>query len=252
MNTLKNVGCGGRCDDTARFPITMAFQPVVDIQNKKIYAYEALVRGLNGEGAAHVLSNVTSETIYAFDQACRVKAIELAANLGLQKRLNINFLPNAVYDPTACLQKTIHAAKEANFPTDLITFEFTENEQIIDREHLKNIIITYKDNGFITAIDDFGAGYSGLSLLADFQTDVIKIDREIIIEIHKSKARQAIVLGILKMAELLDIKVVCEGIETFDEYTFLKESGVQYMQGFLFAKPAIEYLAQDSEINWQE
>lgn len=159
-------------------------------------------------------------------------------------------MPNAVYHATACLQKTLTTAKANNFPTDLITFEFTENEQIVDREHIKNIIMTYHDNGFVTAIDDFGAGFAGLSLLADFQTDIIKVDRELIINIDQNLARQAILVGILKMAQMMGLKIVCEGVETPEEYKFLKESGVQFMQGYLFAKPAIERLVLDSEINW--
>lgn len=250
MSVSEAVGCGGQCDDMAQFSITMSFQPVVDVIKQEIYAYEALVRGLNGEGAGQVLARVTNDNMYAFDQACRVKAIELAAHLGLKKRLNINFMPNAVYHPTACLQKTLAAAKENKFPTDLITFEFTENEQIADRAHIKNIILTYHDNGFVTAIDDFGAGFAGLSLLADFQTDIIKVDRELIINIDQNLARQAILVGILKMAQMMGLKVVCEGVETPEEYKFLKENGVQFMQGYLFAKPAFERLVLDSEINW--
>jgi EAL domain-containing protein (putative c-di-GMP-specific phosphodiesterase class I) len=69
----------------------MAFQPVVDIKERRIDAYEALVRGPNGEGAMHVLSQITSANRYAFDQACRVKAIEMASALGIECGLNINF-----------------------------------------------------------------------------------------------------------------------------------------------------------------
>lgn len=235
-------GCKGQCDDLGQFDITMAFQPVVDIQQKEIYAYEALVRGLNGEGAGEVLSHVTEDNRYAFDQTCRIKAIELASELNLTKRLNINFMPNAVYHPQACLRKTIEAAEKYKFPAQLITFEFTENEQIIDRTHLVNIIKTYQKNGFRTAIDDFGAGFAGLSLLAEFQTDILKIDRELVEGIHTNVSRQAILSGILKTTEMLGMAVVCEGIELEEEYLFLKDLGVRYMQGFYFAKPQIEVL----------
>jgi len=242
--------CPGNCRDFSQFEITMAFQPVVDVVQRDIYAYEALVRGLNGESAGHVLSQVTNENRYGFDQCCRVTAIQLASKLGLKKRLNINFMPNAVYHPQACLQKTIQAARKAGFPANLITFEFTENEEIIDHAHLINIIETYKEYGFNTAIDDFGAGYAGLSLLADLEVGIVKIDRNMIANIGEDIKRQAILKGIMTTAAILDFQIVCEGVETVSEYKFLAEAGIRYMQGYLFAKPTFEQILDVSQINW--
>lgn len=244
------AGCGGRCASLPDFAFQMAFQPVVDLAARRIYAYEALVRGPNGESAASVLDAVTDENRYAFDQACRVKAILTAAACGLDRRLNINFLPNAVYHPEACLRLTIAAAREYNFPADLITFEFTENEQILDREHLKRIIETYRANSFRTALDDFGAGYAGLSLLADFQTDIIKIDRVLVDRVDQNRPRQAIIAGIIKTAEMLGLSVVAEGVERPEEVRQLRAMGINLFQGFLFAKPALGSLARDTDIPW--
>src|SRR4051812_23013604 len=104
-------GCEG-CRNAEPFPIafTMAFQPIVDISAGSIWGYEALVRGANGEGAAAVLGQVTEANRYTFDQACRVKAIELAGRLlprDSTARLSINFMPNAVYEPRACIKATL-------------------------------------------------------------------------------------------------------------------------------------------------
>lgn len=241
--------CGGECADRLDFPIAMAFQPVVDVVERRIYAYEALVRGVNGESAASVLSQVTEENRYSFDQACRVKAISTAARLGLDRRLNINFMPNAVYHPEACLRVTLKAARDHGFPTDLITFEFTEDEQVVDRPHLKSIVETYRQHGFKTALDDFGAGFAGLSLLADFQTDIIKLDRCLVDGIDASKPRQAIVAGLVKTAEMLNLSVVAEGVERQEELALLKDMGIRYFQGFLFARPALERLIGEAEIS---
>ena len=78
------------------FKIRMAFQPIIDWQSKSIFAYEALVRGPEGEGAGWVFQHINDDNKYYFDQACRVKAIETAAKLGCNSFLSINFLPNAV------------------------------------------------------------------------------------------------------------------------------------------------------------
>ncbi len=148
---------------------TMAFQPIVDVMTGEIYAFEALVRPPNGGGAIDVLNQVTDENRYTFDQACRVKAITLAARLGMQSFLSINFLPNAVYQPAACIQLTLESAARAKFPLHHIIFEVTESEPTRDPEHLAGIFAEYKRHGMLTAIDDFGAGHSGLNLLAQFQ-----------------------------------------------------------------------------------
>lgn len=243
-------GCGGACTVTEEFDFVMAFQPVVDVEAKVIYGYEALVRGPNGEGAGTVLGQVTESNRYAFDQACRVKAIAAASRLGLTQRLNINFLPNAVYHPEACLRLTLAAAEEYSFPRELITFEFTEDERVIDRNHLKNIISTYRNHGFKTALDDFGAGYAGLSLLADFQPDYIKIDRCLVSGIDQDPVRQAIIHGVLKTASLLNLSVVAEGVERPEEVSFLRQQGVRLFQGFLYAKPVINKLTSTDEIVW--
>jgi len=179
-----------------------------------------------------------------------VKAIAAAAALGLDRRLNINFLPNAVYHPEACLSLTLQAAREHGFPLELITFEFTENEQIVDREHLKSIIASYRRHGFQTALDDFGAGYAGLSLLADFQTDVVKIDRCLVSEIDRERPRQAIVAGLMTTARLLGLTVVAEGVERLAEVRTLQTLGVTLFQGYHFARPALGRLVSDDEIPW--
>jgi hypothetical protein len=97
------------------FPFGMAFQPIVDVNTSKVFAYEALVRGERGESAGSILGQVTKANRYAFDQSCRVKAISLATQLGLADtgaQLSINFMPGAVYSPAACIQLTLATARE--------------------------------------------------------------------------------------------------------------------------------------------
>jgi EAL domain-containing protein (putative c-di-GMP-specific phosphodiesterase class I) len=137
---------------TPIFSFTMAFQPIIDLQEQRIDAYEALVRGPDGSGAGSVLAQVNAENVYAFDQACRVKAIEMAARLGMDRQLSINFLPNAVYEPRACIRATLDAAARTGFRPDRLTFEIVESETISDTEHLLNIISEYRRQGFRIAL----------------------------------------------------------------------------------------------------
>ncbi|OYX34019.1 MAG: diguanylate phosphodiesterase [Caulobacterales bacterium 32-69-10] len=223
----------------------MAFQPIVDAGSRDIFAYEALVRGVDGEGAADILSLVDMTNRRDFDQQCRITAMECAARLGLKDSsaaLSINFMPNAVTDAAACTRIAKAAAEKLNFPTQRIIFEFTEGEQIDDPTHLGRIIAAYRDAGFRTAIDDFGAGYSGLTLLAKFQPDIVKLDMELVRGIDSDRVRRCIVSSIRRMCDELGIVLVAEGIETMGEYAVLRDLGVSLLQGFLFARPQTETL----------
>jgi EAL domain-containing protein (putative c-di-GMP-specific phosphodiesterase class I) len=231
------------CREEVSLPsITMAFQPIIDIERAEVYAYEALVRPLGGGSAADVLGQITPENRYAFDQLCRVTAIEHAARLGMQTLLSINFLPNAVYQPAACLRKTFEAAERAHFPLHHLMFEVTENEEARDVGHLQNIFAEYKRHGMITAIDDFGAGHAGLNMLADFQPDVLKIDMALTRAINADAVRYSIVSAIVGLCNSLSISVIAEGVETVEEAVTLRELGVRLFQGYLFSRPAIDTL----------
>ena len=222
----------------------MAFQPIIDIESSDVYAYEALVRPTGGGSAADVLSHINEQNRYSFDQACRVKAIELAAQLGMEAILSINFLPNAVYQPAACLQKTFEAARRAQFPVHHLMFEVTENEPSRDVGHLQSIFSEYRRHGMITAIDDFGAGHSGLNMLADFQPDVLKIDMALTRAIHADGVRTKIAGAIIGLCRNLHISVIAEGVETIEEAAALRALGVRLFQGYLFARPAVEALPE--------
>jgi EAL domain-containing protein (putative c-di-GMP-specific phosphodiesterase class I) len=93
-----------------------------------------------------------------------------------------------------------------------LIFEFTESERI-EPEHLRNIVASYRQMGFETAIDDFGAGHSGLGLLADLQTDVIKLDMDLVRGIDTSLPRRLIIGSLVKLARSMNIRVVAEGLE---------------------------------------
>lgn len=227
----------------------MAFQPIVDMRTRSVFAYEALVRGTAGEAAGTILSQVNPDNRYVFDQTCRRTAVALAARLQMPCFVSINFLPNAVYQAATCIRATLEAARQHGFPTSRLIFEITENEELVDKEHLKDIIREYRRQGFKTAIDDFGAGYAGLNLLAEFQPDIIKLDMALVRHIDTDPVRQAIVRGILGVCVALHIEVIAEGVETHEELVLLHGMGIRLFQGYLFARPGFESLP---EVAWPE
>jgi EAL domain-containing protein (putative c-di-GMP-specific phosphodiesterase class I) len=251
LDALSTINCGS-CGTSERlgFQFDFAYQPIVDVAGRSIYAHEALVRGPAGEGALTVLSQVTEHNRYRFDQACRVKAIKTAAQLGMKERLSINFLPNAVYKPEVCIRTTLEAARAHGFPIDHIIFEVTEGERVEDGPWLASILREYKLQGFLTAIDDFGAGYAGLTLLADFTPDLIKLDMALVRGVEASKSRQAIARGLLRICQEIGITVIAEGVETTSERDFFLHEGVTLMQGYLFAKPAFRASTSAASVAW--
>ncbi len=239
------VGCI-RCRNNRPFemPLKMAFQPIVDVDAKRVFAYEALVRGANGESAGQVLAAVEAEDLYSLDQTCRVLAIDTAQRLGMDTFLSINFMPNAVYEPATCIRLTLAAAHKVGFSPQKLIFELTESEKISDPAHALRIIKDYQQRGFLTAIDDFGAGYSGLNLLADFQPHLVKLDMALTRDIDRDPVRRAIVGGVIGTCHALACKVVAEGVERPGELDTLRAMGVSLFQGYLLARPGLEMLPE--------
>jgi len=245
LKERRSLGCVACSEGNGLdFEFTMAFQPIVNSTTRAIYGHEALVRGPNREGAGEIIKKVNEANRYKFDQGCRRTAIQLAAQLGNAEFLSINFMPNAVYRPELCIKTTLEAAERVGFPIDRIIFEFTEGDRVVDVKHLRGIVDYYQAQGFKTALDDFGAGYAGLNLLAEIQTDLIKIDMELIRGIATNRPRQAIVKSVVRLCADLNIDVIAEGIETYEELTALRSFGIELFQGYYFAKPAFEALAE--------
>lgn len=235
------------------FEITMVFQPIVDVRQRSIWAYEALVRGTDGSSAMETLARVNDQNRYLFDQTCRVKAIELAATLGLAAngaRLSVNFMPGAVYSPAACIRKTLEAARVHGFPLNALVFEITEAERVLDTPHIQRIATEYARHGFAMALDDFGAGFSGLNLLAEVPSiGIVKLDGALIRNIHENPRTASIVAAMVELCAGLGVEVIGECVETAAEYTCLHKLGIRLMQGYLFARPGYECLPA---ITWPE
>ena len=224
----------------------MAFQPIVDVLARRLYAQEALVRGLHGESAGEVIGRVGADDIYRFDQTCRATAIREATRLGLATRLHVNFMPNAVYNPENCIRLTLATADECGLPHSSLTFEIVEGEKISDIGHVKSIFAHYRSLGFLTALDDFGEGYSGFNLLSEIRPDIVKLDMRLIHGIDGDRFRGALVSGFASICRELEILIIAEGVETPAESGLLLDHGITLQQGYLFARPMFRGLATPS------
>ena len=219
---------------------TFAFQPIVDTMAREVVSYEALIRGLGNLPAYRILEQVPAERMHLFEEKARIEAINLATRLGICCDLNLNLLPRSLYTSPTAILSTIEAAHRNHLPITRIVIEVTEGEVIVDTAHFAELINEYRALGMKFAIDDFGAGYSGLNLLVNFQPDQIKLDMFLVRGIDGHGPRQAIVRAIDQVCFDLGIDVIAEGVETIAEYEWLADQGVRLFQGYLFAKPGFE------------
>ena len=238
------------CEDPRRAAVacvpafSYAFQPIVDVVAREVYSYEALIRGRANEPAFRVLERVPAHAKYQFDEDSRVAALALAVQLGLNCHLNLNFLPQGLDASDASITSTLAAAARYALPIDRVILEVTEGEVIADYVRLGQQLNEFRGVGLKVAIDDFGAGYAGLNMLADFQPDQIKIDMNLVRGIERHGPRQSIVRAVVQVCGDLGIDVIAEGVESLGEYAWFAEQGVHLFQGYLFAKPGFESLPQ--------
>lgn len=221
---------------------SFSYQPIVDVKAGDVFSYEALIRGSGNEPAGDVLQRARDEGITDFDKESHAHAIKLAASLGIATRLNLNFLPSSIESSSSAVSSALTTAEDCNISADRIVLEVLESEIIQDLARFKSAVDRYRAAGVLFAIDDFGAGYAGLNLLADFQPDVLKLDMNLVRDIERRGPRQAIVRGVLKTCSNLGIDVVAEGVETEGEYLWLKDEGIFLFQGRFFAEPGFESL----------
>lgn len=226
-------------------PFSMAFQPIVDLENTRIVAYEALVRGLRNEPAASILSSVRVGGRANIDRQCRLTAIEVASSLGVlatgaDLAINVNARPASNEIPN--LPATIDAAERAGLPLNRLILEITEQERIRKPAQLQRSIQHLRDHGLRIAVDDFGAGFAGLTLLAAFRPDILKIDIALTRDVQNRLASRVIVRSVVQVCRELNIQLIAEGIESPAQQHALQDLGIRYMQGHHFAAPAFEAL----------
>ncbi|HEY9856782.1 MAG TPA: EAL domain-containing protein [Stenomitos sp.] len=223
--------------------LTTHFQPIVSAADTaRIYAHEALMRGIEPDGSLVYppkILNLARDAgmLFQLDLLARLTAVRQAHRHGIPQRVFINFNPAAIYDPTHCLRSTIQAVDEAGIPRENIVFEIVESDHTQDLNHLKAIIAYYREQGFQVALDDLGAGYSSLNLLHQLRPDFVKLDMELVRNVHLDPYKGLITRKILEIAQHLGIQTVAEGVEYVEELEWLREHGADFVQGYLVAKP---------------
>jgi EAL domain-containing protein (putative c-di-GMP-specific phosphodiesterase class I)/GGDEF domain-containing protein len=224
------------------------FQPIVDTRQGCLLGHEALIRGPAGHRLEYpsALFDEAKQTglLSELDLACREAAMQASHRLQMDGLLFINVNPNVLLDkqhPRGCTQRM---AQELGIPASRIVIELSEQYPIQDPEGLKSAVDRYRRLGFQIAIDDLGAGYSGLKLWSEIKPDYVKIDRYFIQDIHQDPIKREFVQSILTLARGMQSRIIAEGIETREELQQLQNMGVYYCQGYYLGRPASTPLLQ--------
>ncbi|MGK3143561.1 diguanylate phosphodiesterase [Pantoea sp. C2G6] len=227
-----------------------ALQPIVDVASRRIVSCEALIRGPKGASPAEYFAQLHESERYQADLHSKSYAFQLAGHLDLREQtISVNLLPMSLVVIEDAVEYLIQQIRHQGLRPEQVVVEVTEDEVISRFDAFQSAVQQLKAAGISLALDDFGAGFAGLSLLADFQPDKVKIDRKLITDIHCSGPRQAIVRAIITCCQALEITVIAEGVEKIEEWLWLEGAGVRYFQGFLFARPALNTLPP---ISWPE
>lgn len=220
--------------------VQIAFQPIVDLKRQAVHAYEALVRGAQGEGASEVLAAVPHGRRPVFDHRTMLLALFTAARLKLGTRLALNLAPSAFVHPGTIMSLRAAAASVGLAPRNII-LELSESEPL-NQQRIAESLHAYQAMGFVVAIDDFGAGHAGLGLLASYQPQLLKIDMHLVRGVGEDTVRQAIIESVIGIAGKLGCTLIAEGVETAADARQLLDLGIHLQQGYLFARPALEAL----------
>ncbi|HEY4469184.1 MAG TPA: diguanylate phosphodiesterase, partial [Klebsiella sp.] len=224
----------------AQAECSFAFQPVIDPFAKEIVSFEALLRTTSGESPAVYFDGLSREDIYWADLHSKRIAFAMAGCLRLRGRtLSINLLPMTLVNVPEAVEFLLTEIKANGLIPEQIIVEFTENEAISRIDEFTDSVRRLKSAGIRVAIDHFGAGFAGLLLLAQFQPDRIKINRQLVKDIHKHGPKQAIVQAIIKCCNSLEIAISAVGIERPEEWMWLESAGIAHFQGNLFASPCL-------------
>ena len=222
--------------------IETLLQPIVSLRDGSIYGFEALSRGPK-ESPFHFPATLFDyaeqyKATWDLESLCRKKALEKAGTLELESKLFINVSPKIIQDPKFSKGFTKEYLASVSLNSQNIIFEITEKEAAQNISNFTKILSNYQDQHYKIAIDDAGAGYSGLNLISDLKPDFIKLDMKLIRNIHKDVTKQSLVKSMGEFCSLTNTRLIAEGIETKDELVKLIELGVHYGQGYFIQRPS--------------
>ena len=228
-------------DIIIRQRVTTAYQPILLLQDRTVLGFEALSRGPRGTGleAPDDLFGAATEheLLIELDRLCRARALLSSGRIPSNARIFINTLPATIRDPQFRGKPLIDFLDRAQVAPARIVIEITEKLVIENYALFREAMAYFTDLGMSFAVDDVGAGYSGLESIARLKPAFLKIDTMLVRDVHASLVNREMVKAIISMGQGIGATVIAEGIQTEEEAAALLRMGVSYGQGFYLARP---------------
>jgi diguanylate cyclase (GGDEF)-like protein len=222
--------------------LTPLFQPIVSLQHQQIFGYEALIRGPSASPLHSPINLFNTANRHGrlaeLDLLCRETVIRRYGELGLTGKLFINTSPAALLQNDYPHGLTLQFLKEAGLSPEQVVIELTEQYPIDDYDLMRKATRHYREMGFSIAIDDLGAGYSGLRTWSELKPDFVKLDRHFLQNIHEDRQKRQFVQSMIDIAQSIGCQVIGEGVEIRQEYLAAQSLDMQFAQGYYFARPS--------------
>jgi len=221
--------------------ITSVYEPIVEVESRTVYGYEALARGPAGSEfhSPYALFAMATEQdlLFQLDCLCRQSGLHGARELPGGAKLFLNVRPTTIHDPAfraESISKTLEACGLR--PSDMV-FEISEQESIGNFDIFREVRDYYRRLGFQIALDDTGAGYASLEAVMELSPDFIKVDRAFVHGIDEDPGRQELLRALRSVADRIGARIIGEGLDTLEELATLGRLGIPFGQGWLFGKP---------------
>ncbi|TVS09698.1 MAG: EAL domain-containing protein [Wenzhouxiangella sp.] len=220
--------------------IHFAFQTIMDSAALDVVAFEALVRGIRGEPAATVISRIDHDQRFAFDQACRIRAIEAASRNELDADLHLNCSDVKPANVELVCAVILHMARRYGIERERIVLELANLDTLCSRGQLDEVSKGFADAGLRTLADNFGRRNADLRPVALFRPEQLKLDRHLVQAIDQNLPHQAIVHASARLCRDLGIRLIAAGVETIEEFQWLQDAGIERFQGYFFSHPGLD------------
>ncbi|PCJ19650.1 MAG: hypothetical protein COB04_05610 [Gammaproteobacteria bacterium] len=217
------------------------FQPIVSVKDSSVYGFEALARGPEHSpfyGAEDLFSRAADQGyLEAMNELTSQLAIERFKQQSLDSKLFINFSPQSITQTPSGLLGLVRYMEEQRLSPDRVVVEITEHYPVKDYQQLRTVIDQCRDLGVKIAIDDLGAGYSGLRLWSEIAPDYVKLDQHFVQELRREPEKRIFIDMIQGLAAKLDCQIIAEGVESESDYEIVVDMGVPLVQGFHLGRP---------------
>jgi len=222
--------------------ITTLFQPIYDMGENTLFAYEALSRAPRNS-PLHMPALMFStakkhERLFAMDSLCRKKAIQNFSKLDSNAKLTLNVDPYSLVEFGSRKGMTVKFLDEAGIKRDRVILELTEYSKTNSYKKLRKAIDHYRGMGFSIAIDDLSAGYSNLRLMAEIEPEYLKLDKYFLSQAGAETVSLDFMKLIVEMADRISCKIIAEGIENEEQISVIRSLGIDFGQGYLLGHPA--------------